>query len=138
MDPNGLDRSTDYPGWTARNLAAHIAASDDIVAMCARALSRGKNLLPIPMPGFLGQWLGNRTNGATIRKYKNADVAALVAVLDAAHAKASSALDQVGPNGWDRPGNVPGLGRYTLVGFLEQMVGHANEHSAELRRAVGS
>lgn len=132
-----LDRPTGYPGWTVRGLAAHVATADAFTAMCVKSLARGKNVLPVPLPSGIVRWIGDRQNASAVKKHASDGVADLVAALDTSHANAAALLDGVPADGWDRSGKVPLLGTLTLATFLEQMAGHADEHAAELQRAVG-
>lgn len=135
LSPADLDRPTANPGWTVRNLAAHIATADDFTAMCVKPLSRGKGLMPIPVPSAIVSWIGNRQNASAVKSLATAGAAELVTALDESHAKATALLDAVPAEGWDRPGKIPLVGTLTLAAFLEFSAGHWDEHSEVLSRA---
>src|SRR5205085_253972 len=105
-DPATLDRPTENPGWTVRNLAAHVAVgTDDFIKMCARPLSRGRNVMPVPIPAAVGRMIGNWTNARAVKKYRTAQPADLVAALDEVWltgirpARGMTEHDDLGPHG---------------------------------------
>jgi uncharacterized protein (TIGR03083 family) len=137
LDTDKLDRPTDNPGWTVRNLATHLAVgADGLTGMAAPRLSAGKSLLPVPLPISLFRMIGNFSNGRDAKKYAKATPADLVKAMDAAHAKAATALAAVASGGWDRRGIIPTMGHLTLAEFVEQIVAHDREHAAVLAKAL--
>jgi hypothetical protein len=136
LDASQLARPTPNPGWDVRALAAHIATADDFVPFCAKKLAAGKNVLPIPIPAFIEDFIGRIGNKSTVKRHRVADAAALVAALDASHAKAKVAIEAIPEAGWTRPGKVPGAGRQTLATFIQAQASHANEHLEVLRQAL--
>jgi hypothetical protein len=138
LSPNDLGRLTDNPGWTVRNLGAHMATADDFTARCIKPLSLGKNLVPIPVPDRIAGWIGDRQNAGAVKKQASASAAALVAALDTSHARAAALLDGLAAEAWYRPGKIPLLGTHTLASFIQQMADHAEEHAAALKRALVS
>ena len=136
LDAAALDRPTDNPGWTVRDLAAHVASSDEMVLMCAKRLAQGKNVLPVPMPGRVFEWMGSRMNGRTVRRHRRDNVTQLVGHLEATHGKAADFLATIPAEGFSRAGTVPSMGRMTLAEVLSTVVEHNREHAAVLRKAL--
>jgi len=131
-----LERPTENAGWTVRNLAAHIAEANTIVASSAKRLSQGKNPFFLPLPTPIANWLGNMRNKSSVKKYRAATTAELVTLADTAHAKASEVLDGVPAEGWQKATKMPAFGVQTLATFVSFMVEHADEHSAVLKKAL--
>jgi hypothetical protein len=131
-----LERPTDNAGWTVRNLAAHIAEADALVASSAKRLSQGKNPFFLPLPTPIANWLGNMRNKSSVKKYRAATTAELVTLADTAHAKACEALDGIPADGWHKAAKVPAIGVHTLASFIGLFVDHTDEHSAVLKKAL--
>jgi Mycothiol maleylpyruvate isomerase N-terminal domain len=138
LDRQALDLPTDTPGWTVRNLAAHIAASDSLVVLAVKPLSQGKNMTPLPLPAFVGRKIGDMINRRVVKKHAEARTAELLALIDSEHEKAVAALDAAPVDGWDKKGGVPGIGKLTLAELVAGNAKHYDEHVAVLQRAVGA
>ncbi len=131
-----LERPTENAGWTVRNLAAHIAEANTIVASSAKRLSQGKNPFFLPFPTPVANWLGNMHNKNAVKKFRASTSAELLTLADTAHAKASEVLDGVPAEGWQKATKMPAFGVQTLATFVSFMVEHADEHSAVLKKAL--
>jgi len=131
-----LDRPTQNAGWTVRNLAAHIAEADTVLASSAKRLSQGKNPFFLPFPTPVAMWFADMHNKSAVKKYRAATTAELSTLADTAHAKASEVLDSIPADGWQKATKVPALGIHTLATFIHFIVEHTEEHSEVLKKAL--
>jgi len=124
-----LARPTTNPTWRVRQLAAHIAEDDGGSLYVGRLLARGRNAKAPEIMVNLANWW-------TLRKYKRARPADLVAVLDRKHQELMSWLATLPAEQLAQAGEVSGMGRLTLGEFLVRTGAHSREHAADLRAAI--
>jgi hypothetical protein len=124
-----LEQPTSTPNWRVRQLAAHIAEDGGGTVYVGNLLARGKNS---KAPGFVV----DLANWWSLRKYKGARAADLVAVLDRKHGELLAWLETLTPEHLARGGEVSQVGRVTLAEFLEENRAHSRPHGAEIRTAL--
>lgn len=125
-----LGRPTPNPTWRVRQLAAHIAEDDGGTLYVGKQLAKGKNAkAPDVVVNLLNWW--------SLRKYKKARSADLVAVIDAKHRDLLAWFDSLTPEQLACGGEVSQVGRVTLAEFLLKNRAHSEAHRADIRSALG-
>lgn len=116
------------PGWTARELIAHLADAEPGLLSQARRVAAGEPPLP---PDFdIDRW-----NRSAVRRRKDESFAAHLRLIASAHEEALQFLDEVDESALDLEGVRPGQERLTVEGYFRRMVDHRAEHIEDLQRA---
>ena len=122
-----LDRLPPDGSWTARMVVHHLADSEMTSAL------RVRRLIAEERPAITGydEELWSR------RVYYDRPIAPSLDALRAARASTTEILRRMTDQEWLREGTHSELGRYTPEIWLEIYVRHAQEHAAQIQRAVG-
>jgi hypothetical protein len=122
-----LDRAPADGGWTARQVAHHIADSE------AMAYTRLRRLVADEDPQIQGydepRWAE--------RLHYELPIAEALAVAHAVRAASLSLLESLTPQEWDRHGFHSDSGAYSVDRWLEIYSSHPHEHADQIRAARG-
>ena len=123
-----LDRAPANGGWTARQVAHHLADSE------AMAYTRLRRLVadaePVTIQGY------DEPRWAERLHYER-PIAEAVAVAHAVRAASLSLLESLTPDEWERRGEHSESGTYSVDRWLEIYAGHPHEHAQQIRAARG-
>jgi len=122
-----LDRVPADGGWTARQVAHHLADSE------AMAYTRLRRLVADADPQIQGY---DEPLWATRHHYER-PIAEAVAVTHAVRAASLSLLESLTPQEWERHGMHSESGAYSVDRWLEIYASHPHEHAAQIRAARG-
>ena len=129
-----LPAEADVGGWSARDVATHVAAWD-------RELVRGLDqLLAGARPEFVG-YDENEFNAAAVRRTASRPLAGVLSELEAAHNHLLTRLDQLSDEQWGRhsrhswPSGQP-MTVGTLFTYTYKRSTHYGGHAAELKASV--
>jgi hypothetical protein len=122
-----LDRPAPDGGWTARQVAHHVAESE------ATSFVRLRRLVAEESPTIVGydEELFARRN------HYERPVASALAVVDAVRASSLELLETLTTEEWERSGSHSEAGRYTIDDWLRIYAAHPHEHAEQVRRALG-
>lgn len=122
-----LDRPAPDGGWTARQVAHHVAESE------ATAFVRLRRLLAEDSPTIVGydEELFARRN------HYGRPIAAALAVVEAVRASSQELLEALTDDEWDRSGSHSESGRYTIDDWLRIYASHPRDHAEQVRLAIG-
>lgn len=124
-----LDRTPDDEGgWTARQIAHHLADSE------AMAYTRIRRLIADDDP----QIAGYDEPGWARRLHYDRPIAESLAVMRAVRAASLALLEALTPEEWDRTGVHSESGTYSVDRWLEIYASHPHEHANQIRSARGS
>ena len=122
-----LDRVPAGGGWTARQVAHHLADSE------AMAYTRLRRLVADEDPQIQGY---DEPRWAKRLHYER-PIAEAVAVTHAVRAASLSLLESLTPQEWERHGIHSESGAYSVDRWLEIYASHPHEHAAQIRAARG-
>lgn len=122
-----LDRPAPDGGWTARQVAHHVAESE------ATAFVRLRRLVSEDSPAIVGydEELFARRN------HYERPVASALAVVDAVRASSHELLEALTDEEWERSGSHTESGRYTIDDWLRIYASHPHDHAEQIRKALG-
>ena len=122
-----LDRAPADGGWTARQVAHHLADSE------AMAYTRLRRVIADEDPHIQGYdepaWAE--------RLHYDRPIAEAVAVAHAVRAASLSLLESLDLEEWERHGDHGESGRYSVDTWLEIYARHPHEHAEQIRAARG-
>ena len=120
-----LDRVPPDSGWTARQVAHHLADSE------AMAYTRLRRLIADDDPRIAGydepRWAQ--------RLHYDRPIGEAIAVMRAVRDGSLSLLEALTPDEWDRIGMHSESGAYSVARWLEIYAVHPHEHAAQIRAA---
>lgn len=122
-----LDRPADDGGWTARQVAHHVAESE------AYAFVRLRRLVAEDDPVIVGYDEGLYAR----RNHYDRPIASALAVVEAVRASSLELLDSLSDEEWDRAGTHDESGRYSVDDWLRIYASHPHDHADQVRRALG-
>lgn len=126
------DAELDHPapdgGWTARQVAHHLADSE------ATAYVRLRKLIAEDDP----QIQGYDEPEFARRLHYDRPIATSLAVLRAVRAASLELLESLSPAEWDRSGTHAESGAYSVDRWLEIYASHSHDHAAQIRAARGA
>ena len=123
-----LDRRPPEPdGWTARQVAHHLADSE------AMAYTRLRRLLADDDPVIAGYEEPVWAN----RLHYDRPIEASVAVLRAVREASVQLLEAIDEQEWSRTGTHTESGPYSVEGWLRIYASHPHEHAEQIRAARG-
>ena len=120
-----LDRAGPDGGWSARQVAHHLADSE------ARAYVRLRRLIGEDDPLILGY---DEPEYARRLHYER-PIESSLAVLGAVRAASLELLEALTTVEWDRSGTHSESGRYSVDDWLRIYAGHSHDHAAQIRSA---
>lgn len=121
-----LDRTAPDGGWTARQVAHHLADSE------AMAYTRLRRLIADPDPVVIQGYDEPRW---AERLHYDRPIAEAVAVVHAVRAASLALLEALTPDEWERSGTHTEGGAYGVRRWLEIYAEHPHEHAAQIRAA---
>jgi len=120
-----LDRVPHDGGWTARQVAHHLADSE------AMAYTRLRRLLADDDPRIAGydepRWAE--------RLHYDRPIGEALAVMQAVRAASLALLEALAPDEWERSGIHSESGAYSVDRWLEIYAAHPHEHATQIRAA---
>jgi hypothetical protein len=123
-----LDRAPSDGGWTARQVAHHLADSE------AMAYTRVRRVVADDDPQLAGysepQWAE--------RLHYDRPIGEAVAVTRAVRAASLALLEALTPDEWERVGTHSESGPYSIDRWLEIYAEHPHEHADQIRQARGT
>ena len=123
-----LDRAPSDGGWTARQVAHHLADSE------AMAYTRLRRLIADDDPQIQGYdepvWAE--------RLHYERPIGEAVAVLHAVRAASAALLESLTPDEWERTGVHSESGAYSVDRWLRIYAEHPYDHAAQIRAARGA
>ncbi len=124
---DALDRPGPDGGWTARQVAHHVAESE------ATAFVRLRRLIAEEAPVIVAydEALYAR------RCHYDRPIGAALAVVDAVRASCLELLEALSPEEWDRSGTHTEKGRYSVDDWLRIYASHPHDHAEQILRALG-
>jgi hypothetical protein len=120
-----LDRPGPNGGWSARQVAHHLADSE------ANAFVRLRRLIAEDEPAIIGY---DEPEYARRLHYER-PVGSSVAVLAAVRAASLELLDSLTPAEWERRGTHTESGPYSVDDWLRIYANHSHDHAAQIREA---
>ena len=120
-----LDRPGPDGGWSARQVAHHLADSE------ATAFVRLRRLIAEVEPAIVGY---DEPEYAR-RLHYDRPIASSLAVLAAVRAASLELLESLTPDEWDRRGTHSESGAYSVADWLEIYAEHAHGHADQIRAA---
>lgn len=117
------------PGWTVRDLVAHLAAAEIGHCRVIRRLLAGQSTA---IPGFDL----DAHNNAEVDARQQRTFAELLAEYKANRAATLALLDTVGDEDWDRGGPHPGGFETTVEGTFRVISIHEKRHLREIKAAL--
>ncbi len=122
-----LDRAAPDGGWTARQVAHHLAESD------ATSFVRLRRLVAEEAPMIVGydEELHARRN------HYERPIASALAVVEAVRASSLELLESLTDLEWERAGSHTESGRYSVDDWLRSYATHLHDHAEQIRRALG-
>jgi len=125
-----LDRRPPEPdGWTAREVAHHLADSE------AMAYTRLRRLVADVEPVIHGY---DEPVWARRLHYDDRPIEPSLAVVRAVRAASLQLLEALTPDEWSRTGVHSESGPYSVDRWLEIYAGHCHDHADQIRTARGS
>ena len=127
ISDTALDRPVPDGGWTAREIAHHLAESEtNGFARLRRLIAEdGPLIVPYDQDEYARHNHYDRPIGASL------------AVLDAVRASSMELLEALTPAEWERSGQHTDSGRYSVDDWLGVYARHPHEHAGQIRRARG-
>jgi hypothetical protein len=123
-----LDHPAPAGGWTARQVAHHLADSE------ATAYVRLRRLIAEDEPIIQGY---DEPEYAR-RLHYDRPIASSLAVLRGVRAASLSLLESLTPAEWERGGTHEESGPYSVNAWLEIYASHSHDHADQIRAAVGN
>ena len=123
-----LDRAPNDGGWTARQVAHHLADSEAMAYTRLRRLVADAD--PVLIQGY------DEPRWAT-RLHYDRPIEEAIAVVRAVRAASLSLLESLTPEEWDRHGTHSEGGAYSVDRWLEIYAAHPHEHAEQIRAARG-
>jgi hypothetical protein len=122
-----LDRPAPDGGWTARQVAHHVAESE------ASAFVRLRRLVAEDAPAIVGydEELYARRN------HYDRPIASALAVVEAVRASSLELLASLTPAEWEHAGTHSESGRYSVDDWLRTYATHPYDHAEQVRQALG-
>lgn len=127
MSDAELDRPAPDGGWTARQVAHHLADSE------ATAYVRLRRLIAEDEPLILGY---DEPEYAR-RLHYDRPIASSLAVLKAVRDASLELLESLGREDWERTGTHSESGPYSVERWLEIYAAHSHDHADQIRAARG-
>ena len=127
-DQAGVGSSND--GWRVQDVLAHLASAELGHCSVIKALLAGQ-----PMLSASGFDL-HAFNAAEVAKRRTADLATVVAELEANHESTLALLSRIQPEQWDIAGYHPGGFDTTVEGTFRVIALHKRSHLKELADGV--
>ena len=124
----GLDRPAPGGGWTARQVAHHLADSE------AMAYTRLRRLVADDDPVVIQ---GYDEPGWAERLHYDRPIGESIAVVRAVRAASLALLEALTEDEWRRSGTHSESGAYGVERWLEIYAEHPHEHAAQIRAARG-
>jgi hypothetical protein len=121
-----LDRAPADGGWTARQVAHHLADSEAMAYTRLRRLVADAD--PVVIQGY------DEPRWAERLHYER-PIGEAVAVVHAVRAASLSLLESLTPGEWARSGQHSESGAYSVDRWLEIYAGHPHEHADQIRAA---
>jgi hypothetical protein len=121
-----LDQKSD--GWSAREIAHHLADSEMTSAIRLRRLLCEDN------PAIGGY---DEEKFARVLHYAERPVEAALDALSAARRTTAEILAHMTEEEWARAGTHSDSGRYSAEDWLQIYATHAHDHAAQIKRALG-
>lgn len=122
---DGLDRPGPEGGWSARQVAHHLADSE------ARAYVRLRRLIAEDEPEILGY---DEPEYAR-RLHYDRPIETSLGVLRAVRAASLELLEALTPDEWERTGTHTESGSYSVDEWLRIYAEHSHDHAAQIRSA---
>ncbi|HEX2766238.1 MAG TPA: DinB family protein [Candidatus Limnocylindria bacterium] len=124
-----LDRAAPDGGWTARQVAHHLADSEAMAYTRLRRLVADAD--PVVIQGYdEPRWAE--------RLHYDRPIGEAVAVVHAVRAASAALLEALTPEEWQRSGTHSEGGAYGVMRWLEIYAEHPHEHAAQIRAARGA
>lgn len=123
-----LDRPGPDGGWSARQVAHHLADSE------ATAFIRLRRLIAEDEPTMVGY---DEPEYAR-RLHYDRPIDSSLGVLRAVRTASLELLEALTPAEWERAGTHTESGRYSVDDWLEIYAGHSHDHAAQIRAARGT
>ena len=124
-----LDRPDPNDGWTARQVAHHLADSEMTSAIRFRLLLCEDN------PQIHGY---DEADFARRLFYDQRSIAPALAALKAARDTTAQIIEHLSDSDWQRTGYHSESGIYSLEDWLEIYASHCHEHADQIRRVVAT
>src|SRR5262245_31442584 len=121
-----LDRPAPDGGWSARQVAHHVAESE------ATAYVRLRRLVAEDAPTIVGY---DEERFAQRNHYER-PIASSLAVVEAVRVSSLELLEALTPEEWERAGSHSDSGRYTVDDWLRIYAAHPHEHAEQVRKAL--
>lgn len=124
-----LDRPAPDGGWTARQVAHHLADSETMAYTRLRRLVADAD--PVVIQGY------DEPRWAERLHYER-PIGEAVGVVHAVRAASAALLEALTPEEWERSGTHSEGGAYGVMRWLEIYAEHPHEHAAQIRAARGA
>jgi hypothetical protein len=124
IDPEELDRRPPDGGWSAREVAHHLADSE------ATAYIRLRRLIAEDNPTIVGY---DEEEFARRLHYER-PIEPSLAILQGVRSSSLQLLESLTPDEWERAGTHTESGAYTVDDWLRIYAGHSHDHADQIRR----
>lgn len=125
---DALDHPAPDGGWTARQIAHHLADSEAMAYIRLRRLVADED--PVVIQAYdEPRWAE--------RLHYDRPIADAIAVVHAVRAASAALLEALTPAEWDREGTHSEGGAYSVMRWLQIYAEHPHEHAAQITAARG-
>jgi DinB family protein len=123
LRPEEIDGRPGADEWTVREIVQHLADAEIVSAARLRAMLHedNPNLVAFDEAGYARRF-----------DYGERSLAVALALLTAARQSNVELMERMSPDEWDRAGNHPEYGRYTISRLLETHAPHALAHIQQI------
>lgn len=118
-----------YPGWTVKDVAAHLTAAERGHQQVIRALLAGQDTV---IDGFDLDAFNERE----VASRRGRSLAELLAELASSRAETLALLEAVGTEDWERAGFHPGGFDTTVEGVFRVIAIHEKRHAKDIRAVL--
>lgn len=129
LDEGQLEAETPNPGWTVKDVIAHLASAERGHQQVVRMLLAGQD--PRPWEFDLDAF-----NEAQVGLRRTDELAALLIELEINRRDTLALLESVGPDDWDKAGFHPGGFDTTVEGTFRVIAIHERRHLRDIQAAL--
>ena len=129
ITPENMNRPTANEGWSAYDVACHIAGAEGGMEVIAQRTLVGQ-------PSMVEGFDIHRFNSGGIRKRKERAIPELIAELDQSRARMFALLESTTDEQLSLPVEHPTVGKIDLYGLFVVIYRHELQHANEIKEAI--
>jgi len=119
-----------YPGWTIKEVLAHVAGWDDAAMSSLRAHARGEIPQALAVEGI------NAYNATTVSTREALNLDQIVQEWEFSRRELKAVIQEMPDGQLDTPMLFPWGGRGTTAQLVDIFAGHERSHAAEIRKML--